>query len=574
LNDNKYTSDLLHILESRYSVESAGMTTGEWICANTTHRSKPFSFKGYEFQRAIADDLHPELDCIKISQVGLSEIQQRKALALSVRNPGIVGIFTLPNEGMYRKFYQSRIKPLLEQDQVFAAREGDVRSMSLIQIGQSFLHVANATESSATSISADFVFTDEVDLSDQKMLALLSSRVQNSSYKIKQRFSTPTWTGYGIDATYSISDQREYFCRCHACRHHQIPLFNRNFVRLDGLPDSGELIELDDATILGLDTGSARIVCERCGADLDLDDPNREWVASHPSRVNGRGYRVRPFTTGRLGVQYIFNQMLAYRRRDFVRGFVNTVLGEPFTDGNARLSEEAIRANMLTPAVPEVSKGTDVFVGIDMGQVCHMVLGRPGPDESVMPFEFRQVRVNDLLAEVKIIQENYNLIGGSCDRHPYTPTADELMKQTDGRIVPIEYRGQKEFNPVKAPDGEEILYWQANRTQIIDEVAKLVRTKKLPMAGYGAHGGLLIEHLRDMVREEDPEKPAVWTKLNGNDHYFHALAFLVASVRLPGVLAAYQKQEVRSTIALMGLNLQSVGMFGGQKLRKSAGSLY
>lgn len=528
------------------------MTLGRWLEINTTHRGMPFSFRHYGFQRAIADDLHPEIDVMKISQVGLTEIQARKALAILVRNPGRVGIFSLPNEIMYRRFSQSRLLPMAADDKAFRPRDGEVRSMSLLQFGSSFLHVVNATEASATSTSADFVFNDEVDISDQKVLALFASRTQNSDMAIRHRFSTPSWTGFGIHASHSVGDQREYFIRCRACNHQQVPLFSHRFVRLPGLRSDHELTDLDDATINDLDLDQSYVACESCDAPLDLDDDAaREWVASFPARKGSHSYHVRPFSSGRITIPYILRRLVEYRRRDYVRGFFNTVLGEPYIDARSRLDEGSIRANFVAAAAPRLADNAPVFVGIDVGQTCHLILGQDNGD-GPLACEFRTIRANDLIQEVKDIAARYTLIGGTCDRHPYTPTADELFDVTEGRIVPLEYRGEMDFKPVKQPDGT-VRHWQANRTRLLDEVARLVRLKRLPMMGYGAFSGTVVEHLRDMIRQEDPEKPATWVKLNGNDHYFHALAFFVAATRLQNLRASLEGLDTRLSFMLQGL---------------------
>lgn len=551
---NQYLFDLNKSLAGRYSTESVGMTIGEWICANTSYRGKPFTFEGYGFQKAIADDDHPNLDVMKISQVGLTEIQARKALALLIRNPGRVGIFSLPDEVMFRRFSQQRLQPIVKENKVFNtdADAESVRSMSLMQFGRSFLNVVNVVEGSATSIPADFVFNDEVDLSDQKILSLFSSRLQNSNWKIKQRFSTPSWTGFGIDATYSVSDQREYFCKCDACNKQQIPLFDRRHVYIPGLPTN---IKLEDITVdirEHLDLKNAYVQCNNCGAPLDLDNSNREWVAAHPHRQHARGYRVRPFSSGRISIEYIIDELLAYRRKDFLRGWFNTVLGEPYIDAKARLDEATIKACMTTEGIPDIDPQAPVFIGIDVGQICHIILGTPRA-EGLLVFQFLSVRVKDLADTIRELDQKYRIVQGTCDRHPYTPDAEELRDITDGRIMPLEYRGTTELKPVKELGTETVIHWQADRTKLIDEAAKLVRTKSIRFAGYGSQSAIIVEHLRDMIREEDPEKPARWVKLNGNDHYFHALAFLKAATRLAGVMETISVPDLRSYVMMAGL---------------------
>lgn len=552
---NPYIHSLIADIRARYSIETSGMTTSEWLETNTFFKGRPFSFNNYRFQRAIADDLHPNLDVIKISQVGLTEIQMRKALSILVRNPATNGIFSLPNEKMYRRFAQTRLTPLVAENRVFQLQTTTepVRSMELVQIGTSFLHVANATEASATSISADFVFTDEVDLSDQKVVALFASRLQNSTMRIRQGFSTPTWTGFGIDGAFASSDQREYVARCEGCNHWQVPLWDRRWVRIPGLSTDMLLTDVTDSDAQKLDLEAAQVVCEKCDRPLDLDSPERTWVASFPTRTHARGYRVRPFSAGRLSISYILSRMLEYQRRDYIRGWYNTVLGEPYTDANARLDESAIRSCMDTPGMVPVPPTDPVFLGVDIGQVCHLTLGKFVGDV-MMVFLFRVVRVDDLLSTVRELRQTYNIVGGACDRHPYTPTANDLRDSTGGVILPVEYRGEKELYPVRTIE-EKITHWQAKRTPALDDVATRVRTGRIKFYGYGDQSGVLITHLRDMVRDEKPENPATWHKLSGNDHYFHALAFLLLGAKIKGI--HFQTNlETRSVISLGGFNFR------------------
>jgi hypothetical protein len=530
------------------------MTTGEWIVANTSYKGRPFSFDGYGFQRQIADDLHDNLDVMKISQVGLSEIQTRKALAFCVRNPGVTGILSLPNKDMYTRFSQTRIAPMVNENKVFNsdADSKSVRSMGLMQFGRSFLNIMNATEGSATSISADFVFNDEVDLSDQKMIALFASRLQNSIYRIKQRFSTPTWTGYGIDGTYGSSDMQEYHCKCSACRSWELPLFNKDYVHIPGLPDSVALSDITTEMLPKLDLDNAVIACTRCGSPLDLDTRHREWVATYPQRTHARGYRVRPFSSGRISVPYIVTQLDSYRKKDFIRGWYNTVLGEPHTETNARLDEGQIRTIMKTPGDQEISSDAPVFLGIDIGAVCHLVMATPISATETHVFSFEAILERDLMGRVKEIMARHNLVSAACDRHPYTPSAEALRDLTEGRLMPVEYRGDADLKPVKDAS-DTITHWQAKRTKLIDNVVKNIRQQNYIFTGYGLHAATVIAHLRDMVREETPEQVARWVKLTGNDHFFHALAFLDAAIGIPGVTSALSTVDHRSVLIYSNL---------------------
>ena len=184
---NAHLRDLLTGLEARYPDDSTTMSMSTWLERNTRLRKAPFSFHRYEFQRKIADDLHPNLNVMKPSQVGLSELQLRKFLGMLKRTTAITGIYTLPNEKMRDRISQTRIKPLVESETVFngPTAEKPVRYKGLYQIDDSFGYVTGSTEGDATSIPADFLMHDEIDLTEDRMIGL--SRLQGSTCNVACR---------------------------------------------------------------------------------------------------------------------------------------------------------------------------------------------------------------------------------------------------------------------------------------------------------------------------------------------------------------------------------------------------
>lgn len=547
---NQFASKLSNRLENRFARDSDSKTNTEWLCEHTTLRGRPFSVKDYEFQRAIIDDEHPNLSVIKPSQVGLTEAQIRKALAFCRRRRGVSAIFSLPSEKLYNRVASTRVKPLVDKDKVFnlESDEGAIRQKGLIQLDQSFLYLTPCTEGDATSTSADAVFNDEVDLSPQDMLALFQSRLQGSKIKISQGFSTPTFPNYGIDAMFQSSDQHMYLIRCEACNHHNAPHFSRRFIRIPGLPDFiDELTEIDAGTIDDIDIDGSYVMCEKCQTPLDLSNPDlREWVPKYPGRTHSRGYKVSPFSVEMLDPAYIITQLLKYKQRQFLRGFYNTVLGETYTDGDIQLSHEAISDCMGHQAVPEVGADRPACIGIDMGDTCHAVIGDANGRDV---WEFKPVSSNEIVEFVESRLERYNIVAGGIDRNPYTPTANRIRQISDGKIMPIEYAvSGPDFKEVKDELGEMITHFRANRTRLLDDVAGAVRGSMFDFNGYGMYEHTLIEHLRDLVRDEEPEKPAKWKKLTGQDHYFHALGYYRAGIKIKHLIEDLDDSDKRTSL--------------------------
>lgn len=551
---NEFIEQFLELANERFSLDSTSMKNSEWITKNTTLRNRNFNFRGYEFQRQIVDDMHPNLDCIKISQVGMTEIQIRKALSFLVRNNGTSLIFSLPDEDMYKRVSSTRIKPIINKDKVFNTPQDKeskaTRSIDTMQFGQSFLYVVNASESAATSIPADVVMNDELDLSDQQVISLFASRMQNSAYKIAQRFSTPTFPSFGIDLNWRSSDQHLWMCKCDSCGHWQHPEFTPEFVHLPGLPADKALTEVTILYQDQLDFQNSYIKCEKCSSALDLLNPdNRLWVAKHPSRVNNRGYRIGPFSTGKLDLAYIYNSLWNYQKNEYVRGFHNTVLGLPYSDGNIQIPEEDIIAcmNEGDVSVPNLKTIENLWVGIDMGAICHVTIGRGNDPEKVDILSMYQVHSHEIVEHCVKLVKDYNIRGGAVDRHPFEPTAREIFIKTGGIIVPVEYRGSKDIHLVN-DEYEEFSHAQVNNTWFLDNFAGRIRKRMMKILGYGYQKRVIIEHFRDMVREEKPGEPAKWNKLTGNDHYLHSAAFMTVAPQLRELIRLKSKQDVRTMI--------------------------
>lgn len=521
------------------------MTNGEWMCANTSLNKRPFSFDRYPMQEQIANDMHENLSCIKPSQVGLTEIQIRKSLTIMRRYENKSLIYTMPNEKMYKRISKTRIQTIVEYDKAF--QDVDKMSMDLIPIGSNFMYITGSTEGDATSIDADFLFHDEVDLTPPDMLALFGSRIQGSDIKIRQGFSTPKWDGFGIHKDYSASDQQEYLLKCRSCNHWQIPKFTKENVYIPGgcLDHVEKLDELEESMMdEGLiDLENTVVKCSKCHRRLNLADYDyREWVPTYPNRTHARGYQVRPFSVATLPPKYVITELFRYKRRDNLAGWQNTVLGETATAGNKRLSKPQIEAVMKGEAVQFPPIGTPVHIGIDVGQTCNIVLGTGPSVQEVDIFAYITCSIETLASTVQWIMERATLASGGIDRYPYTPDSNGIRDLTKGIIMPIEYSSGKEIIEEKDSLGL-IIAAKANRTMMIDYVANGIRSLNWSLRGYGQEKAIVITHLMDMVREEEGEGAAKWIKLNGTDHYFHAKAFLVAGMLQRGIFEAKSGHE-------------------------------
>lgn len=485
-----------------------------------------------------------------------TEIQIRKVAAFVMRNQGTSALFTLPDTLMYERVSKTRFGPMIDNDQVFnpPAASRPIRRTDLYQLGSSYVYFVGGVEAAATSIPADMLAHDEIDLMDQEIVALFQSRLQGSNHRITHRFSTPTFEGYGIDAHFKVSNQFEYFAKCTSCNRRSIPEWTPKHVHLHGL--SGDIehfkdITQDIADTLDLSPEASFVMCPHCGSRLNLVDPNlREWVARHPSRT-AHGYAVTPFVTSRLSPAYILKQQMLYFRTDAQRRFHNTVLGKSYDDENARLSEGMIRSVMDSPGIPEISADTPVVIGVDVGLQCHIVV-KALIDPKPVYVLFRTVPFAELEDFIKTLREIYNVVGGAIDRYPYTPLSNAIRDQTDGLIIPVEYSDASsvQVNLVNDELGQ-VSHVRGNRTMMIDEVVGEIRKKGAVYSGFGDQATILVQHLRSMVRVETPDKLAKWEKTDGVDHYMHALTYCNFAIRVHNLHLYKQDVDTRQNFGLI-----------------------
>lgn len=552
--------DLYQAAKLRFGSGASTQSMGDWICANTTIKKRPFSYEGYRFQEAIASDMHPDLVCKKCSQIGLTEVQLRKFLAILARHTAINGIFSLPNEKMFTKVYNGRLKPILEQDDVFnpPALNGSkpTRSKDQIQIRDSFGYMTACTEGDATSITADFLFHDELDLSPQEIIALYQSRLQNSDMKMTQAFSTPTFVNYGIDKKYRLTDQREYIIKCEACNHHQIPRFTPDFVVLKHMPEVDDFMKMSAQDVASLDLEGAHVACEKCRRPLNLGDwARREWIATFPTRTAFRGYQVRPFSTSRLKPAYVFSQLGKYLAEGYPRRFANTVLGEEFTSEDAQVQDADIDTAMAKgePSIPTISKDMPVYLGVDVGFTCHITLSIDDANGLPHFILFETVPAAQLEKRIEDLRKIYTIVQGAVDRFPYTPQADALRDTTNGLVVPIQYRGNQPLMPNFEGDTKILSHYSASRTSILDRLLWMFSHKAIGLSGYTNQKEVLKIHLKDMVRDEQsPDVEAEWKKTTGNDHYFHSMALNLLARRVCEHMYLHQTAELATTSTLLG----------------------
>lgn len=361
-----------HINRVRTSVlkRHTAASIAKWITENTTYAGQPYSYHDHEFQESILSDTSVDVVVVKCSQVGLSEVGVRMALALvNVLRPYTVA-YTLPTAHFAGTFTKTRIDPVIEGSK---AMRGNIHKTNdnteVKQFGDSFLYVRGAASSNAPiSIPVDHLIHDEVDFSDQEVLGQYVSRLTHSKWRRTTKISTPTLPGFGIHKAFQETRRHYNMCKCHHCGHWFMPDYYKH-VKIPGY--TGHLLEITKTTLAKVRYQEAALHCPSCGAVPSLQKEHREMVCENPSEnLLGAGYQVTPFDAPNIiQIPYLIAASTKYDR---IQDFVNFNLGLAAEDNEATLTRADFDNVFVQADAPE---GVVYVMGVDVGNTYHFAIG-------------------------------------------------------------------------------------------------------------------------------------------------------------------------------------------------------
>lgn len=345
---------------------------------------KPYSFKDHEYQIEIIKDTRSRIDVQKCSQVGASEMGVQKCLAIMAVMNYVRVMFSLPTKEMANTFSKDRFDGAIEQSDFYdglVAAGGNAAGQK--KLGTNMLYVIGTFGSkSAISVPAEFIFSDEVDFSNDVVLGKLNSRLRHAksvdekgNRGFRFRFSTPTVEGYGINEGFSAGDQRYYMCKCEHCEHWVLPDYFTDFV-IPGYERSMAEFTVDDLRNDRFDTDNAWIKCPNCARNLfsSLINPaRRSWVAKLSERWD-HSYQVFPWDVPKYNTPpAIIKQFADY---PLTSDFMNFVIGLPFMDAeNSFITSKEWKDKTCTVDMwifGLVAAQAPTVGGMDIGKTCHL----------------------------------------------------------------------------------------------------------------------------------------------------------------------------------------------------------
>lgn len=514
----------------------------DWIEKHTFIDGENYSYKDHEYQKAILSDTSREIVVRKCSQVGLSETSARMALALCAVTRGYTVAYTLPTAGFASTFMKTRIDPIIQgSPHLKELLQGELDNTEVKKIGDSFLYLRGAASSNAPiSIPCSHLIHDELDFSDPEVISQYQSRLTHSKYKRKTKLSTPTLPDRAIDFEFQRSRRKFNHVKCSCCGHWFVPDYFEH-VKVPGF--TGDLRELNKANLHRFAYADAHMECPRCGGRPSLLPEFREWVCENPNdNYVASGFQVSPFDAPNIITPgFLVEASTQYKR--YV-DFINFGLGLPTLDQDATLTLDEL-SSCIGSELDEFSGAT--VMGVDMGMICHVVVGRVRWDGSIRIVHIEKVPASQIRERYGELRRQWAPRITCMDAFPYTETTMSLQT-TDPSLYGAVYTRSRGLDLFRVLDREEdrdegkrdLRQININRDKAFDALMDFIRSGQLSKRACELDGEWQTQ-LTDMRRIKDwdsqtKELVFKWVKSEqGEDHFHHATLYMFIASMVLGI---------------------------------------
>lgn len=316
----------------------------KWIVDKNivNEKGEALDFYDHPFLLDILTDWNKDIVVKACAQVGKSVTFTLKTL-FAIKHGGINIIYTFPSDEDVREFVSSKVNKILQANK---HEFGNINTDNIErkEINDRFLYFKGTiSKTAAISTSADLLIHDEASRSNQQALEFYKSRTKDSKYKGRWIFSNPTTEKDILDQEWHKSDQKEWCITCPSCHIEHFLVY----------PDS-------------IDLERKIYICRLCKVPISDDiRRNGRWVAQNPeSKISG--YHISHLIATKITAEEVITDSEADQEY-----FYNFVLGEPYNPGDLSVS----RSTLLDIWTPKSLETGNYYIGIDVGNIKHYVLG-------------------------------------------------------------------------------------------------------------------------------------------------------------------------------------------------------
>ncbi len=513
-----------------------------WVEKYAYLEGKKFSFDGYEFQRSIMDDPSRVVNTVKPAQVGVTVTTMLYFLAVMATQKMNV-IYALPSANDAAKLVTTKLNPILYgTPELKRLLNVNVDSTELKEINGNFLFTRGTrSETAALSVSADLLVADEIDRCDPDTLKQFRSRLQASQHRLVRQFSTPTISGYGIAKEAEASVRYRHFCTCDHCGHSFLPNYWSDIV----VPGYDRpLQELDRINLKDVRWREAYWKCPNCGKDPEIAQERLQWVAENPTENYEATTRfISPATAFKvLTPPYLVRSSVEFNTRS---EFVNQVLGETSEEENQQITISDLERAITTSPLDSTELHC---LGADMGQLCHVTVGRLTQDGTLLVVHSEAVPLSNFEVRRQELCRQYKVVVSVHDTQPETFLVSKITDRDPhawGAIFTTSKTTELFMTQQKSEDAEEgklnLRLVKINRTAMLDKLLEQFKSSKVVVARNPDTGRFISQMLslkrqQTMVRDEFTW---TWVKTDGVDHAHFSMCYLLTACLLRGTAGSW-----------------------------------
>ena len=469
----------------------------------------------------------------KPRQVGASEWIFVYMFEASVRK--LTSFTVLPKQKLRDSYVKTRVDPLLDGGCYKAfKRKSDEGNLMLktLKKGTNLIFVGSNSRTEMISHPADIRIIDELDYCDQEYLSLADNTLDHSNHAIKIDISTPTLENEGIDAKFSLSDQKHWFLKCPHCGHQQILDFFGNVLRKDEYV-SDEWVPISEDIQLHCIKADCRKVMNRFAMG--------EYVAREESDISG--YMIPALCHPKKTPAILYDKYIKSKKSELEKQhFLNNDLGLTYSPEGASISKKIL--DNCKQSYTLTSTHTDYndccVMGIDVGKYFHVTIWRLREEKRELVYINKLLVADDRsFAEINHLIEAYRVRQGIVDMMPETKLSSKLCEKSDFVIWGCYYSTEEQPKEIYKED-KELKQVRAHRTWVIDEMVEDYKSSKvfLPQEAHDIEKGEFYAHMqapkRLMVRGNHGRVRFDWSEGSKPDHYFHSAVYAKVAQMLLG----------------------------------------
>lgn len=537
-----YYLDHLERLQEGVADTYSLTSLSNWVEKYAYLEGKKFSFKGYEFQRAIMDNESRVVNTVKCAQIGLTTTTMAYLLSVMATQRMNV-IYALPSANDAAKLVTTKLNPIIyNTPELKRLLNVNVDSTELKEINGNFLFTRGTrSETAALSVSADLLVADEIDRSDPDTLKQFRSRLQASPHRLIRQFSTPTIAGYGIAKEAEASVRYKHFCTCVHCGHTYLPNYWNDIV----VPEYDRpLQELDRLNLKDVRWKEARWNCPACHRDPVLSNDRLQWVAENPNdNYEAATYYVGPVTAHTvLKPSYLVSSSVEFNTR---AEFVNQVLGEVSEEESQQMTLSDLERAFTTSPLDSSELHC---MGVDIGQLCAVTIGRLTQDGTLLVVHKEFVPLSNLEIRKAELSREYRVVITVLDIMPETFLVSKITDRdpnawagifTTSKTTELFTTQQKEEDVEGGKLNMRMV--KINRTAALDKLLEHFKNGKIVVAR-NAETGKYISQMLSLKRSQAMVKDDFvwsWVKTDSNDHMHFATMYLLIACLLRGTAGSW-----------------------------------